>query len=1225
MGAGLTEDQQLVKELLNRRESDDLDYKSGQYDLTDNVGKSKFIKDVVAMANTPRSGAGYILVGVQERSGKPIAVIGVTDHPDEAALGSIVAGKVHPTPRFAYRQLQYHGVQLGLIEIPVDQPAFIVPRTDYGVLRRACVYIRRNTQNTEADRSDLARINELRQPSSRVPSGRRSTSGAWEQLYRACDGFDPRRVYIAVIDSEPSADTRDWTAMGGIHWNMIVDFDARTDDDGNYARARLPFSQRHALQLSALDDAVTMTQRSTVWVAATGLKSRPTTKPSVNWRDWNRSKVPQIERIMSDLATLTEPSPTTLLLFGGETDYVSTICEVIDRVFSHRVEYVFANPNVEPYKEIAERFDGSSIVLKLTEVSQGLRELLPDSGLVKQTLFPRLDGGTADITPDRARWMEEQFELVHWDVGMSADEHSEGDMFLRGAIVDWYDLNVGSVDADRELTPILERWVRSALETRATRRVNLRHLPGAGGSTVGRRIAWNLHRNFPTVIAREIQPQQTAERLRHLFGETRLPVLVIIDLPGVGKEAVDRLYDELRGSHTPSVLLSVERRFDIGEGPGTGPGTHYLDAMLTTKEAVGLAGVLSGRVPERREDLEILINEPDLRKRSPFYFGLTAYGRDFRGIESYVKARLTEASEPVRKAVLFMAFAHYYGQVSLSLQTFGPLFGVPASRLVALSDAVPDYVRELLVETDVGARPAHHLIAEEILHFELGRTSNDWRNWRVSLADLAAEFIDLLVDLPHRGRGTTSDVLRAVLIERGSAESPAGPWGTEFSPLLEDVPSVDGRRRVLEHLTERFPGEPHFWAHLGRFYSRVDRDHGKSHIAHQTALGLLPNDPLLHHMTGMGWRAELYDTLDSVDDGLGNELEAKIFDIVGEASREFEASRSLDNRSEYSYISHVQMILRVVGICTRAKGYRHDVMRFLTLPGNEPYRELVDQAQNLLSDLALMKGSESPSQLQTRVESDLDRLHGNHSEAIMRLTNVLDRRDTYLPPVRRAIVRSYAARQKDDWNRLPEQQLARVVKLAQENLVEEPGSDHNLRLWLRAVRAQNTLSVNSVAERLSYKRLQNPSVDTTFYLYIMKFLQLESGDLAVAREIPTLIEECSRLAQGLSRTTTSFEWFGKDAGLAALVHFSSLGMWDDSKRFWRNTELLSGVRGRIAQIRHMGSGEIELPTGLRAFFVPSSGAIPGGYIGGQDVGREVEFYLGFSYDGLRAWSVRDPA
>ena len=131
------------------------------------------------------------------------------------------------------------------------------------------------------------------------------------------------------------------------------------------------------------------------------------------------------------------------------------------------------------------------------------------------------------------------------------------------------------------------------------------------------------------------------------------------------------------------------------------------------------------------------------------------------------------------------------------------------------------------------------------------------------------------------------------------------------------------------------------------------------------------------------------------------------------------------------------------------------------------------------------------------------------------------------------------------------------------------------------------------------------------------------GVLAMASEAQELISECSRLAQPLPQRTISFEWLGEKKGLQGLMHVSTLGEWDRSKEFWPNEGLLRRVRGRIARIQGPASGEIELTTGLKAFFVPSRGLIPGGYIPGQDIGSEVEFYLGFSYDGLRAWRVGD--
>ena len=1169
------------------------------------------------MVNTPRDGPAYILVGVQEQSGRVTATPGVAYHPDESELGRIIQSRLEPAPRFSYRRVQHDHLDIGLIEIPCDQTVAVLPRNDYGVLRRKALYTRRNTQNTEADTEDIRRITEwsLDKPSPDliVPTG------TWEQLYRACDGFDSRKIYLAVLGKESKLSERDWTAMASVRWNIIVDFDTDTDTDGNYASAQQTLSERQALHLSALDQPSPITARSTVWLAAAGLASRPTTDPSANWRDWNRSKGPKLEQIMNELARITEPAPVTLVVFGGGSRHVSTTCEAVDRAFAHRAEYVFANPDLKQYQEIAERLDASTVAIALPDMCQGLRELRQDSGAPQEILFPQLVGGTVAITPNRCRWVEEQLELVHWNVGLVLDDQIDEDAFLRGATVSWNNLSAG-VDADRDITTKLERQIRQELQERATRRVNLWHWPGAGATTVARRIAWNIQREFPTLVAIDVQPQETAARVQYLFSICRLPVFIIIDLPGVTKEVVDRFYDVLRGSHVPAVLLNVERRFDVLVGSSG----HYLDAMLTTKEAFGLATALAVRVPNRRPDLESLIEEPDRRRRSPFYFGLVAYGRDFRGLNSYVAARLSKSSQPIADAVLLMAFAYYYGQIPLSLQTFGPIFNIPASRLVAISNVIPDYMRELLMEANGKVRPAHHLIAEEILEQELGRTVGNRHNWRIGLADLAIRFIDLLADLPHRDRGTISGILRAVLIERGSAQSPAGPWEVEFSQCLTDIPSIEGRQRVLEHLTEAFPEESHFWAHLGRFYSRAVRDHKNAHAAHSRAIHLLPDDTLLHHMAGMGWRAELYDLLAMVKADITEDQESRMHAILEEATREFATARALDRRSEYNYISQVQMIQRFVGTVSKAKGYSDQAVQFLTRRGNDAYRELIDQAQNLLSDLALIKGGEAPSQLQIRLQADLEGLHGRHSEAILHLTNVLDRKESYRPPVRRAIIRTYIAKYGSDWNQLNDRELARVVELARDNIEEEPASDHNLRLWLRAVRAENALTVDRVAERLAYKRLQNPSADTTYYLYIMKFLQLESGDLAAASEVPDLITECGQLARDLARTTTSFEWLGKEAGLSALVHVSTLGSWDVKRNFWPNTKHLRAIRGRIAQIRHHGSGEIELSSGLRVFFIPSRGAVPGGYVAGQDTGREVEFFLGFSYDGLRAWSVREP-
>ena len=63
--------------------------------------------------------------------------------------------------------------------------------------------------------------------------------------------------------------------------------------------------------------------------------------------------------------------------------------------------------------------------------------------------------------------------------------------------------------------------------------VDLYHSPGAGGSTLARRVAWDMHRGHPTAVLRSYTPT-TAERIDEIYQQTGLWVLVIAesaDLP----------------------------------------------------------------------------------------------------------------------------------------------------------------------------------------------------------------------------------------------------------------------------------------------------------------------------------------------------------------------------------------------------------------------------------------------------------------------------------------------------------------------------------------------------------------------------------------------------------------------------------------------------------------------------------------------------------------------
>lgn len=542
------DDKQIIEQLLTRQESNDLDFKSEQYSLYNDRKKSEFVKDILAMANTPRDRSAYILLGVREKAGKATEITGVSYHHDESLLLSQVASKVKPTPKFSYRQISYKGKELGMIEIPAPATQLggpFAPSRDFGIIKEGAVYYRRNATNVVATSGDdLRHITGAFSHASHSEQYS-SPSGAWEQLLQFCDDFEAP-VRIALLDREANLDERDWDAFGRIHWNAVIDFDVETDTEGNYALAKPAFNDRYAFQLSALDTVPEITARSTVWIAAKGLKSRPTTTVEMR-RAWVRAKYDDFQRIMKSIAAATEPEPALVVVFSGDASFVGRCLDILDRVFEDRAGYVVATPLPDQYSQIIDGFDASVVQISLPAVCEGLRNFAPDVDTT-ELAFPKLDGGTVAIPKDRVKWIEEHLELVHLGLGVHHDANTQSEReisFLKGAVVSWEVLDA-RIDAEREISASLSERISRDLSDRGTRREVLRHWPGAGASTVARRIAWDLRKRYPTVVVRRIHPEGTAERLRTLFDLTHLPVLTLIDLPGVNEEDVDRLYGVLR-------------------------------------------------------------------------------------------------------------------------------------------------------------------------------------------------------------------------------------------------------------------------------------------------------------------------------------------------------------------------------------------------------------------------------------------------------------------------------------------------------------------------------------------------------------------------------------------------------------------------------------------------------------------------------------------------------
>lgn len=156
----------------------------------------------------------------------------------------------------------------------------------------------------------------------------------------------------------------------------------------------------------------------------------------------------------------------------------------------------------------------------------------------------------------------------------------------------------------------------------------------------------------------------------------------------------------------------------------------------------------------------------------------------------------------------------------------------------------------------------------------------------------------------------------------------------------------------------------------------------------------------------------------------------------------------------------------------------------------------------------------------------------------------------------------------------------------------------------------------SATEKVSYWKANTGALDAAYYLYVLHTLRALNGSSQGAADADRALEECRALSRFRRDRTRSFEWIGAGEGVRALVHQSRLGEWKED--FWESTSALVRLPARVASIDGPQKGSVELDGRVVAFFVPAKS----GLHFGRDENAPVNCYLGFSYDGPRAWDIQ---
>jgi hypothetical protein len=886
--------------------------------------------------------------------------------------------------------------------------------------------------------------------------------------------------------------------------------------------------------------------------------------------------------------------------------------EKVTEVLGDLVRVVLASPDPSTVEDVTLDDDETKLIkIDARSIASGLADLFNRAEVaIAGCSLPMRSGAPYSIGAKDHNWLEEEFEIVHreaWESGPNSP-----DEFRKGAAITWRDLHFNH-DCTRDLTRSVRQQVDEDLNKHQITRINVFHRPGAGGTTVVRRVVWDLHDRYPCLVLRRHPTTDAADRVTRVYAMTGNSVLVLIDGNVYDDQLTDDLYKQLKARQTPAVLLCVRRRFD--QPPGIGLRSFWLPEALSRKEADIFRAVFIAAAPHREPQLLAL--RSDLGQEcSAFYFGLTAFGREFVGLQSYVSSRLDDIGPKAKQVMIFLAIAHHYAQQGLPPQSFAGLLGFSRGETLQLERVLPQPLQDLLVRTETADwRMAHDLFAEECLSLLLtpGGASTSGA-WQQHLSEWAIAFVRFSRG-EHQIPGERAlDLIRDTFITRERADLLASEVavGSRYAPLLEDIPIPIGKENVLRALTDAFPDEAHFHAHLGRFYG-LQGKHVESQQALERALRIDENDSTLHHMLGMAIRYQVNDL---------RAARSPLQEVVAaakNASAAFEKSRLMNPDNEHGFISEIQLLAHVLDYAVKHTG--RTVAALTSDPTTDPYlREALDRGEYLLAQVRVIRQGERPSNYEVDCRNRLTALYGDHKTAISGWFNLLQRTGIAKAPVRRQIVWAILASHGGDWSKLKSTpaDLDRVFKILTENVNESYKDEQSFRLWLRVQRLlKNPQPLDRLIELTNYWRMNAGSIESAFYLYVLRVLSCLEGPSPISkRDAENAIEECRHLARGNRTRVHTIEWLGPGMGIGQLVHDTDLGEWVDD--FRANRHLLVRLSGRITDYNSPQSGSVVIEgTGLTAFFVPAHG----GYRG-EDVNRLVTFYLGFRYEGLKAWDVR---
>ena len=566
-------------------------------------------------------------------------------------------------------------------------------------------------------------------PEGEVPQ---PSGNEWRQVWEACGGFHARHAaYVLIVGSEAAnLPAHAHSIIGRLPWSLIIDFDGATTK-GEVLRNARPMLQRNRSfhEIYPHQSKTLNFEFGTYWLFANGdsTGTQPDPLPVSKWRQQTLSR---LRDIALALRRETAPRPVYLVVLGRSINHTqlrntfTAIEEKMGEAFDTII--ISRDEDDDTYEALAQETTAiQNIVCEWRDLTLGLHQVLGEETEGRSCWIPIRD--TSSKTVRRELVSSEDLALYSATIDIvpasgsaygNDDQDDEVADFFRGNTITWRELDLHR-DVDRDIirgpNDVIRR-LRDLLGTSPSESFALEHSPGAGGTTVARRIAWEVRDDFPCVIV-NTYTDDTVDVIDTLFRRSNLPLLIVIDgsVPGTQR---DFFFNELKERSIRFVILDVRRRHQ----PRDSASSAAITDPMSVSEAGRFLTQYELKAPQdRRPALRRLASDEVLAPyRSAFFFGLYTFEREFVRLEQFVEDMLAEVTPQAHDAIARLALITRYSQERLPVEAFLMLLGLDAVReRFSAAKLLGDAAAKLVMFDGKRVGITHPLLAEEILRRHL--------------------------------------------------------------------------------------------------------------------------------------------------------------------------------------------------------------------------------------------------------------------------------------------------------------------------------------------------------------------------------------------------------------------------------------------------------------------------------------------------------------------------